>query len=445
MGNYQPGILLVDDRPDNLLSLEVLLEEFDARLIRASSGSQALERLQGDKHIALVLLDVQMPDMDGFEVARLINEDPARPPVPIILITANSQDSDYISRGYRSGAVDFLGKPIEPLVLKSKVRIFLDLDRKSRELETTNQALAASLAEHKRLREQNEVLLRSVGEGILSLDTEGRIQYANPVADVLLDYGEILTETRFQECIVGKEGNQVIAEMISACREGRHWSGMVAARRYDHSFPAELTATPHTDAESGFLGVSLVIKDVSHWQLREQELRDESERDALTGLLNRRGLDRILRDRLCRDQPELALLFLDLDRFKPVNDLHGHQTGDALLRQIARLLQTCTRDSDVVARIGGDEFCVLLQTHSPAKVAEMVSEKLLSELARPIQLGGQAFTIGASIGIVTPQSSTSAADLLHRADMAMYAAKTRGRNTWCHYHPDMENVVAMAR
>ena len=376
MSDNKAAILLVDDKPANLLSLEVLLEDFDVRLLRAASGREALQVLQ-QEDISLVLLDVQMPDMDGFEVTRLIRANPESRHVPVILITANSGDSEYMVRGYQSGAVDFLGKPIETVALQSKVRIFLELDRKSRELELSNQALADSVREHKRLREQNELLLRSIGEGILRLDTSGHIVYANPVADVLLDHGEILTDLRFQDCIASDHGEVLVRQMIAACRKGGHWSGMVALRRYDHSFPAELTATPHSEAEHGFTGISLVIKDVSHWQLREQELRDESERDALTGLLNRRGLDRILSDRLSRREQDLAVLFLDLDHFKPVNDKHGHQTGDDLLRQVASLLQDTVRDSDVVARLGGDEFCLLLQTRNPAQAAGIVADKVL--------------------------------------------------------------------
>ena len=438
MADDTPTILMVDDKPNNLLALETLLEDLDAQLLSASSGEQALTLL-AERDIALVLLDVRMPEMDGLEVARRISGNPRSRHVPIIMVTADNARRGELLDCYRAGAVDYLNKPIEPVILLSKVRLFLELDRKSRQLERSNQALEGSLREHKRLREQNEMLLRSVGEGILSLDKHGKILYANPVADALLDHGEVLTELNFVDCIAGEGGGDVIAEMISACRDGCHWSGMIAARRYDHTFPAELTATPHTDPELGFTGVSLVIKDVSHWQLREQELRDVSERDALTGLLNRRGLDRLLVDRLCRDNPEIALLFLDLDRFKPINDSQGHKTGDEVLRNVATTLKNCTRESDVVARIGGDEFCILLHSHAPREAAGKIAEKLLDALQQPIQVEDQQFIIGASIGISVPTAGTSSSSALHHADMAMYAAKAAGRNTFRFYTAEMKD------
>ena len=439
MPDQAPAILMVDDKAANLLALETLLEDVQARLLSAASGQEALDLLAREE-VALVLLDVRMPEMDGLEVARRMSSDARTRHIPVIMVTANDTNRDALIDCYRSGAVDYLSKPIEPVILLSKVRLFLELDRKTRELENSNQALEQSLANHKRLREQNEMLLRSVGEGILSLDKDGRILYANPVADALLDHGEVLTDLSFLDCIAGEGGDDILADMFRTCREGCHWSGMIAARRYDHSFPAELTATPHTDKELGFTGVSLVIKDVSHWQLREQELRDVSERDALTGLINRRGLDRLMADRLCRDNPEIALLFLDLDRFKPINDSHGHQTGDEVLRQVAATLKKCTRESDVVARIGGDEFCILLHSRTPGEAAEKIAEKLLVALQKPIPVESNSFIIGASIGISVPTAGASSGSALHQADMAMYAAKAAGRNTFRFYTPEMEDL-----
>lgn len=436
----KPCILLVDDKPANLLSLEALLEDFDANLLWANSGEEAL-RILLRKDVALILLDIQMPGMDGFEVAELVRKSGHSRHVPIIFITAINRDMEHLLRGYQCGAVDYLMKPIEPLVLHSKVRTFLELDIKTRELERANRALSDALTLQRRLREQNEMLLRSIGEGIVSLDVTGRILYLNPVGDAMLDHGELLLDLCFSQCIANSDSKQLLEDMIQTCREGRVWYGTVAIRRYDDSFPAELVASPRLDSQRRFAGISLVVKDISHWQLREQELRDASERDALTGLLNRSGLNRLLSDRLCRASPDAALLFLDLDHFKPVNDQYGHQTGDQVLREVSQRLRRYIRDSDAVARVGGDEFCVLIQARAPETVATTVAEKLLQMFSLPISVRDRQFRIGASIGIAPLRANMSAAAVMHAADTAMYVAKSSGRNSYHLHEIPLEDPV----
>ncbi|MFZ5723329.1 MAG: response regulator [Pseudomonadota bacterium] len=128
------NVLLVDDTPENLVALEVVLEDLDCNLIKAGSGQQALATLL-KKDISLVLLDVQMPEMDGFEVAALMRENPKTRNIPIIFVTAISKEQKYVHQGYKAGAVDYLFKPIEPIILKGKVNFFLELDRQKRRLE----------------------------------------------------------------------------------------------------------------------------------------------------------------------------------------------------------------------------------------------------------------------------------------------------------------------
>lgn len=130
----KPNVLIVDDTPENLVALEVVLEDLDCNLIKASSGQQALGTLL-KKSIALVLLDVQMPEMDGFEVAALMRNNPKTQNIPIIFVTAISKEQKYVHQGYKAGAIDYLFKPIEPIILKGKVNFFLELDRQKRRLE----------------------------------------------------------------------------------------------------------------------------------------------------------------------------------------------------------------------------------------------------------------------------------------------------------------------
>lgn len=138
-----PNVLMVDDTPENLVALEVVLDDAGCNLLKATSGQQALGLLL-KKDVSLVLLDVQMPEMDGFEVAALMRENPKTRNIPIIFVTAISKEQRYVHQGYKAGAVDYLFKPIEPLILRSKVKFFLELDRQKRRLEAKLAAARAS-------------------------------------------------------------------------------------------------------------------------------------------------------------------------------------------------------------------------------------------------------------------------------------------------------------
>ena len=177
----KPAVLVVDDQSANRIALEALLDDFDIELLQAASGREALDLL-AQHDVAVVLLDVQMPGMDGYEVAREMQEQARTRAVPIIFVTAINRDMEHILHGYASGAVDFLTKPIIPEVLQSKVRVFLELDRRGRELSDANGALSRTLQEVERLKHHNELLLKSIGEGIVSLDRRGNIIFANPAA-----------------------------------------------------------------------------------------------------------------------------------------------------------------------------------------------------------------------------------------------------------------------
>jgi diguanylate cyclase (GGDEF)-like protein/PAS domain S-box-containing protein len=381
--------------------------------------------------------------MDGFEVAQLMQKARHSQNIPIIFVTAIHQDPGNVLKGYQSGAVDFISKPVEPVALKSKVQIFLELYVKSRELEASNRALQASLRELERLKEHNELLLFSVGDGIVSVDTDGRVQYANPAAMALLDEGDSLLGSPLSDHLADDNGEASVADMLARCGSGERWYFTCAARRQGQTFPAEFTATAILRDNGQFEGVSIVIKDVTDRHKLEQKLKAESERDALTGLVNRRGFERLLKQRMGEGAHRIALLYVDLDHFKPVNDRYGHQAGDAVLKFIAQRMISCTRSDDVIARIGGDEFCIILQADDIRDVAEKVGRKLVDLAAQPLRLGPDRVQVGASVGIVLAAESQTLPDIMHQADVAMYAAKGRGRGNVCFYEPGQEGRGAM--
>jgi len=314
----QEKILIVDDLEQNLIALEALLEDCGAQIQRAFNGNEALSLMLKNEY-ALVLLDVQMPGMDGFETAELMRLNAKTKYIPIIFITAISKEKQFVFKGYQAGAVDYLPKPIEPMFLQSKVKVFLELWRKRQEL-------AEALSENK-----------------------------------------ILTE----------------------------------------------------------------------------KLKHQAQFDALTGLPNRFLFqDRLERALLNteRTQTSGALLFLDLDRFKYVNDTFGHEAGDKLLVQVANRLQISVRKSDTVARLGGDEFTVILQNLQGDLDVEIIAKSIIEVMAETFDLDGNEVKISASIGIALfPKDSANIKELLVNADAAMYHAKAAGRNAFLFYTPEMNN------
>lgn len=432
-----PAILVVDDQNSNLIAMEAVFEGEPVDLVKASSGAEALKILL-QRDFALVLLDVQMPDLDGFEVAEIMRSNPRTESTPIIFLTAISKEQRYIFRGYETGAVDYLFKPIDPAILRSKVRVFLDLERK-------NRSLRESLRLLQQERDHNQMLLRSLSEGLLGITQSGNIFYANPTAEELLD-GSLrdLIGRRLSEIFVlcdeeGQPADWPLAEFLSACARGeRVHRDDLFMNRGGRRIAVEISANPLLPGDSARLGVAgvvVVFRDVSSRRQNEKALTRKATSDALTGLCNRAEFERVLQEKVAeanRRETSIALLYIDLDRFKGINDSLGHHVGDQVLRAAAKRLQDSARQTDVVARIGGDEFVILLESSEPRRAASLVSGKVLQTFARVVDIDdGSKLQIGTSVGIaVYPDDSTHPDELLKCADKAMYQAKSAGRNTY---------------
>jgi diguanylate cyclase (GGDEF)-like protein/PAS domain S-box-containing protein len=428
----RPKILLVDDRPENLLALRRLLRSMEADLIEADSGPRALA-LTLRHQFALILLDVQMPDMNGFEVAELLHDNPETRAVPIIFITALSKEERYVAKGYASGAVDYLSKPLDPDMLLSKVKVFLELNRKTLELK---QALA-ELAE---LHQQHRLLVECAGEGIVGFDRDGRITFANPMAhDILAPGGGPLQGRHLLE-LLGAGNDAATAwprnELHRACQAGERlrMDDTILWKRDGSSFATQYTVAPY-DPDQGAPGGVMILQDITARKQAEQALVRLAQFDALTGLANRRLFLQSLGEALSRARRhdrQFGIIFLDMDRFKEINDAFGHLAGDDLLKVFAQRLKDCVRKEDVVARFGGDEFAILAEDiRQPDDLAAM-AQKVLTLTGRPTQLNGRTVTVGTSLGIALfPRNGRIADELLHAADSAMYRAKDQGRNGYC--------------
>lgn len=438
--NSQPAVLVVDDQNSNLIAMEAIFEDEPMQLVTAASGAEAL-KLMLQREFALVLLDVQMPELDGFEVAEIMRSNPRTEAIPIIFLTAISKEQRYIFRGYETGAVDYLFKPIDAVILRSKVRVFLELERKSRSLRESLRLLQEE-------RDHNQTLLRSLSEGLLGVTPSGNVFYANPVAEQLLGAALVdLIGRRLSDIftLFADNGDAVewpLAELLSACSRGeRVQRDDLFLRRDGTEIAVEIAASPLLPDGPGrrsVAGAVVVFRDVSSRRHHETILKRRAALDSLTGLCNRAEFDRLLAERVAeanRHETSLALLYLDLDRFKAINDSLGHHAGDQVLKVAAQRLRDSGRGSDLIARLGGDEFVMVLESGEPRRAAGLVSGKILQAFGRPVTLDdGSRMPIGASIGIaIYPDDSTHAQELIKCADKAMYQAKAAGRNNFRFY------------
>ncbi|OUS24416.1 hypothetical protein A9Q99_24725 [Gammaproteobacteria bacterium 45_16_T64] len=446
--NVDQRILLVDDKRANLVALESLLEELDVEILCATSGPEALSLLLKND-VSLVLLDVQMPDMDGYEVAELMRSRKQTGSIPIIFVTAINHEETHVFKGYESGGVEFLSKPIDPFILISKVKVFLELDRQKR-------LLLLSLQEVQQLKNRNDLLLRSVGEGIVGIDSQGVITFSNPAAEMVLDY-EVneLEGLSIGQCVMVTtvdpgDFEWEKSKIYQSCSTGKkHHSDVGVFRtKLNKMIPVEFTATPVSIPDGEFTDVVLIFKDITERKKIEDQLNYMAQYDALTGLGNRNLFNDALESSILRanhSKDSFALMFIDLDRFKQVNDSLGHEAGDSLLKDVTDRLNSCVRNSDVVCRLGGDEFTIILEGQNIFSAAERVSEKVLRFLSIPFSVENQKIYIGASIGIVFyPDMADDANDLVKKADMAMYQAKRDGRNCYKIFESGMKQQVETA-
>lgn len=452
------SILLVDDVPTNLLLLEKILQAPNVELVKAASGPEALEKLaHGD--FAVAILDVQMPDMNGFELARAVRENPATAHTPIIFVTALNRDDRFVKEGYSIGAVDYLFKPVEPEILRSKVRVFCEVHRQRRlilqqmaEIEEKNAALHSEIAERKAMEEElEEAALRyrvlfELSPEAVAVQLDGAIAFTNAAMLSLLGtsnrediIGHCMSEFVLPEC-----RKEVEAHLDSVLRQGGQTDALeTRIQRFDKR-EAHVSLRSACVVYGGTIGVQIALLDISERKQLEEELRRISLHDGVTRLPNRRCFDETLDrewKRAHRQHAPISLALADVDAFKQYNDHYGHQDGDACLQRVADALRlVAQRPADLAARYGGEEFALVLP-ETPVGGAPHVGERCraaIEKLAIPHEKSPVASHVTMSVGVatMTPSRHTGPQTLIERADKALYKAKQSGRNRVCVYGRD---------
>ena len=448
----QARIVIVDDRSTNLRVyaqyVAMMGPEFSAKCFH--SAVNALKWLETEP-ADLLIVDYRMPEMNGAEFISKIRSRTIGAHIPAIIITAR-QDRECRITALDAGATDFLQTPVTHIEFRDRALLLLGQHYRQREL---NQSLEVNRVnsdpnlEDKSGKSMLEQIIDTTPILINATDRNGKFLFLNS----------------YQAALFGRDPNELvgkpIAEIMEADlveREMRRNAIIletgVNIPNFEEKFVSKgvelifhCNKTPLLNKDNQAIGILTTGLDITARKFAEQHRTHLALHDMLTGLPNRTLLAQRMRtaiDDSDSSKRGAALLLLDLDRFKVINDTRGHQTGDVLLRQVAERLTAALDHNGFAARIGGDEFAIVLQNLEDSSSAAASCARLLAKIGEPYTIGGVEQLIGASIGIaLIPEDGTSPDELLRLADLAMYEAKSSGRNCFCFFSPQMNHIAQM--
>jgi diguanylate cyclase (GGDEF)-like protein/PAS domain S-box-containing protein len=405
-----------------LAPVGVFLLEADSTILQANLAGADLLGIDragaGREHFRSYVAQRFLVDFDAFASRALASRDPVRCAVQL-----------QRERGERGVPVTLLGCAVAGA------------------LRLTVEPAEGRLAALEKSEERFRRIVQTAREGIWEFDADARTSFANPRMAELLGYPVEEMAGRPLASFLDAEGRSLLERNIARQQEGMPGRHELKFIRSDGTaLWVHLNANPLFDAQGGFLGALALASDISEHRESAELAFQQANFDALTGLPNRNMFQERLRHEMKKARRErsiLALLFIDLDQFKQINDRYGHQQGDTLLVQAAARLGACMRATDTLARIGGDEFVAILPGLGHVQDAERVAQDIIMVLNRPFELaGGEQGLISGSVGIALyPSDAADAEELLRHADQAMYAAKNGGRNRYTYFTDDMQSAA----
>ncbi|NWF67381.1 MAG: diguanylate cyclase [Campylobacterales bacterium] len=410
------NILCVDDNKNNLFTLKSLLENIEhVNVVLAESGFIALEILLKES-IDLILLDVQMPEMDGFMVATFIKKNKKTAHIPIIFISAVFISEEFVKRGYRTGAIDYLAKPIDDNLLLNKIYFYIKLFEKEKELEKEKE------------RFQNILDLQ---DNIVIVVDKTDMLYVNKAFLDFFGFNSLNGFLKKYRCICDKF---IAEDDFLVGSDNKSWIDAVLNNREVQHIACMI----HEDKKRYFavtvniLNVELeqfvcTFTDITEIKTESLNFEKEAVLDPLTHVFNRRMFEKESKKMLYlanKYRFDLSLMIVDIDHFKRVNDTFGHQMGDTVLVEIANRISTHIRKGDLFARYGGEEFVILILQHSDDVLKKAYDiNKIIANT--PFEGVGE---VTISIGFAKRKEGESIESMFARADSALYEAKKNGRN-----------------
>ena len=446
MSNFKPmqeadlpidRILIVDDEPRMRASLAMLIEGDGREITQCASGTAALAILE-KRGIAIALLDINLPDISGLDILKWISGNH----IPTSVIMVSGDDSiDSAIQALRYGAVEFVRKPGDMAHIKHKV----DNALHRRHLEHRHALMMARLEQSERL---HRFLVENSPDLIYTLDDQGRFLFVNNRFESMLGYSRDEVIGKHYSTVVFDDDRELVRFVFNERRSDNRAAANVEVklkakhegrtRTYESRCVVTMLSAVGIYGEGkggqtgNFMGTYGVARDITERKIAEETISFQALHDHLTQLPNRR----LFKDRLelaitqaRRHARMVGVMFVDLDRFKLVNDTYGHAEGDELLKSVAQALRRCVRAGDTLARQGGDEFMILLHDIHSMEEALGVAEKIRLATNQPFMLEGTERLVSVSIGIALyPEHGEDIETLTRNADAAMYRTKTTGRN-----------------
>jgi|HubBroStandDraft_6_1064221.scaffolds.fasta_scaffold22707_3 diguanylate cyclase (GGDEF)-like protein/PAS domain S-box-containing protein len=434
-------LLLVEDNPGDARLIREMFNEqgaTDTELMRVGSMGEA-EKCLAEHPIDIILLDLGLPDSQGLDAVRRAHA--AAPRVPLVVLTG-LDDESLAGNALQVGAQDYLIKgQIETKGLLRALRYAVE--RKAME-----EALFVE-------KERAQVTLNCIGDAVICTDADGNITFLNMVAEKMTSWsrqdaaGRPMAEVfRILDATTREVTPSPMEKSVEQNRTVHLPLNCILVRRDGTEIPIEDSVAPIHDREGKATGAVIVFRDVSAARAMALEMTHSAQHDFLTGMPNRMLLNDRVNQAIAwaqRNAKKVAVLFLDLDGFKHINDSLGHPTGDKLLQSIAKRLVDCVRGSDTVSRQGGDEFVVLLTEVGLSEDAAITARRMLQTVAEAHSIDQHDLHVTTSIGVsVFPDDGSDAETLIKNADTAMYQAKENGRQSYQFFKPAM-NVRAVER
>lgn len=465
---YKANILVVDDKPENIHLLSYTLTNQGYEVRGVVNGTMAL-RVAASAQPDLILLDVMMPDLSGYEVCRKLKADEKTHNIPIIFLSANNNIEGKVE-AFAAGGVDYINKPFQIDEVLARIKHQLDLkvaraqiqqlneelelkiQERTSQLKATNQELQQEIIERRQvsqlLKESEERLhniLNSLEEVVWSVDgVTKQLNFLNLAAHKV--YGrpatKILQSPELRLQVVHPEDRPRVKQEFARLEKSNSIDVEYRILQPGGKVRWLWERSKLVQDENKSVRLDGIICDITDRKIFEQKLSYEAWHDALTGLYNRfffvKKVELALQK--IKQEPDylFAVLFIDLDRFKIVNDSLGHILGDQLLIAVANLIKQFIRPQDIVARLGGDEFTILIQQFDLIEDVTIIANRILNKLMSPFHLEGHKVFTGASIGIVFGNTRyENSTEILRDADIAMYRAKAQGKGRYEVFNREM--------
>lgn len=458
-------ILIVDDLPDNLRVLSAALSGQGFQIRCAKSGAIALMAVQTTSP-DLILLDIKMPDMDGYEVCRRLKASTTACDIPVIFLSALDDVFDKV-KAFNMGGADYITKPfqVEEVLIRVKHQLSLKfaeieirqleqrVKQRTHELEKINAELQIEIAERQFIQESLKVseerlesILGAIEDVVWSMDeTMSKTLYLNAAVERIYGYPmlDFFADPHLWLKVIHPEDRGRLKNITQTLLSTGSFNEEYQILRLDQEV-RWVCNQGHCvyDRDGKLLRIDGIVRDITAQKKAQQQLVHDALHDSLTNLPNRPLFMERVRQAInhSKRNPKylFAVMFIDLDRFKMINDSLGHIVGDQFLQSIANLLASCLRGGDTVARLGGDEFTILVNDMKEPNEAMMIAERILNKFLHPIEIGDQSIFGSVSIGIVINNREYETSDnLLRDADIAMYRAKSLGKGRYTIFDKEM--------